>query len=83
MRLRIRRNSQQRMESGIRRLQEQGLAEPDLSARCAAEALTSMVSNFCYAWLVLGEDFDEDEAVDTLVAIWMRGIGLKYEQPLG
>jgi AcrR family transcriptional regulator len=76
----IRQVFQERSERGLRRLQAEGLADPGLSARCAAEALTSMVSNFAYMWLVLGEEFDEEEAVSTLTTIWARGIGLSVDR---
>lgn len=76
----IRHVFQERAERGLRRLQAEGLADPALSPRCAAEALTSMVSNFAYMWLVLGVEFDEEEAVSTLTTIWARGIGLQLER---
>lgn len=77
MRRGIRHSFRNRTEKGIRRLQAQGRADPALSPRCTAEALTSMVSNFCYASLVLEADsYQEDEAVQTLTTLWTRGIGL-------
>jgi AcrR family transcriptional regulator len=77
MRRGIRHSFRNRTEKGIRHLQEQGRADPALSPRCTAEALTSMVSNFCYASLVLEADsYEEDEAVRTLTTLWTRGIGL-------
>lgn len=77
MRRGIRQIFRTRSEKGIRRLQTEGRIDPELSPRLAAEALTSMVSNFCYVWLVLGEDYDEEESIQTLTRIWAHGIGLK------
>jgi AcrR family transcriptional regulator len=77
MRRTIRHSFRTRTENGIRHLQAQGRVDPSLSPRCTAEALTSMVSNFCYASLVLeAEGYDEEEAVKTLTTLWVRGIGL-------
>lgn len=77
MRRNIRHSFRNRTEKGLRHLQAQGRADPALSPRCTAEALTSMVSNFCYASLVLEADsYQEDEAVHTLTTLWTRGIGL-------
>jgi len=80
MRRTIRHSFRTRTENGIRKLQAQGRVDPELSPRCTAEALTSMVSNFCYASHVLErEAYDEDEAVRTLTTLWVRGIGLGAE----
>lgn len=76
IRLRVRDAARGRTEGWLRRLAEDGRIDRDLSPRCAAEALTSMVSNFCYVTFVLGDEYPEDEAVDTLSTIWARGIGL-------
>jgi AcrR family transcriptional regulator len=77
MRRTIRHSFRTRTENGIRHLQEQGRVDPTLPPRCTAEALTSMVSNFCYASLVLeAEGYEEEEAVRTLTTLWVRGIGL-------
>lgn len=80
MRRTIRHSFRTRTENGIRKLQAQGRVDPELSPRCTAEALTSMVSNFCYASHVLERGgYDEDEAVRTLTTLWVRGIGLVAE----
>ena len=77
MRRNIRQIFRNRSEKGIRRLQNEGRVDPTLSPRCVAEAITSMVSNFCYVWLVLGEDYEEEEVIKTLTTLWASGIGLK------
>lgn len=66
----------QRIERSIRRLQAAGTADPSLDPHCAASALASMVSNFAYAWLVLGEPFEEDVAATTLTRLWVQSIGM-------
>jgi len=77
MRRTIRHSFRTRTENGIRHLQAQGRVDPALDPRCTAEALTSMVSNFCYASLVLeDEGYAEEDAVHTLTTLWVRGIGL-------
>lgn len=76
MRVQIRQTFRNRTARGIARMQNEGLVDASLPPQCTAEALTSMVSNFCYVWLVLGEDYDEDDAVRTLTILWARGIGL-------
>jgi AcrR family transcriptional regulator len=77
MRRQIRQTFRRRTERWIRRLHEQGIGDLELPPQCTAEALTSMVSNFCYVSMVLGENYDEDEAVHTLTRLWIRGIGLE------
>lgn len=66
-----------RTERSIRAMQESGMADPRLDAACAASALGSMADNFAYIWLVLGESFDEDVAVNTLSRLWAQAIGLE------
>ena len=76
MRRGIRQAFRSRTEKGLRRLQRDGRIDPNLSPKCTAEALGSMVSNFCYVSFVLGEVYDEEEAVRTITVLWARGIGL-------
>lgn len=79
VRLAVRREFRDRIERGIRRQQDEGLVAAEVNPRVAAEALTSMVSNFAYVCLSLGEPYDEDEAVATLTRIWASGLGLPYD----
>jgi len=76
MRRGIRQAFRARTEKGLVRLQREGRIDPNLAPKCTAEALGSMVSNFCYVSFVLGEVYDEEEAVRTLTDLWIRGIGL-------
>lgn len=61
---------------GLRRLQEQGLADPSLDPRLTAVMLGGMVEHFAHVWLDLGEHADERTAVATLSTLWARAIGL-------
>ncbi|MEV0596279.1 TetR/AcrR family transcriptional regulator [Nonomuraea cavernae] len=61
---------------GLRRLQEQGLADPTLDPRLTAIMLGGMVEHFAHVWLDLGERADERTAVDLLTKLWARAIGL-------
>lgn len=61
---------------GLRRLQEQGLADPALDPRLTAVMLGGMVEHFAHVWLDLGEQADERTAVAMLTTLWARAIGL-------
>lgn len=65
-----------RSERAIARLQAQGLADDDVDARYASNALGAMVDKFAYVWLILGEDFELEESTRTLTLLWARAIGL-------
>lgn len=66
-----------RTARGIERLQREGLADPQLDARTAANHLGGMVEHFAYRWLALEDTVDEELAVNTLTRLWAQGIGLK------
>jgi AcrR family transcriptional regulator len=68
-----------RVARGIVRLQEQGLADAALDARTAAYALGSMVEQFAYVWLGLGQPFDEQLALATLTRLWAQALGLSFD----
>ncbi|WP_180903287.1 TetR/AcrR family transcriptional regulator [Nonomuraea indica] len=61
---------------GLRRLQDQGLADPSLDPRLTAVMLGGMVEHFAHVWLDLGERADEETAVGLLTTLWARAIGL-------
>lgn len=65
-----------RAEAMIRRLQDEGKVAAHLDAHYAANALGSMVDRFAYVWLVLGEPFEEDQAVETLTQLYCAALGL-------
>lgn len=72
----------ERTARAIRRWQDAGLADPGLDATYAASALGNMVDRFAYVWFVIGEEFDEDTAVETLTRLWVQALGLDHEHPL-
>jgi AcrR family transcriptional regulator len=77
LKLQIRAPFLQRNEEGIRRLQERGLADPDLDPVLAATMLGGMVEHFSLLWFVHGVEYDEDAAVETLTRLWGQAIGLR------
>lgn len=76
LRREVRRQIIERGERGIRRWQEQGLADATIDAHYAANALGSMVDRSVYVWLVLEEPHDPDIAIATLTTLWANAIGL-------
>ena len=69
-----------RAELSIRKLQRDGLADPDLDPAIAAMALGAMVARFAELWFVQGyADYDFDEGVEQLTALWCNALGLKEE----
>lgn len=71
----IRHNFVARVESAITHLNSSRPGdEPKLDPRVAANALGSLVDNFCYTWFVLGEDFDREQALETIDMIWARAL---------
>lgn len=79
MRRETRKSFRSRTERGIRRFQEAGLVSPSLPPDYTAAALISMVSNFCYMWLVLDEDYNEETAILTLSRLWAQALGIEVE----
>jgi hypothetical protein len=57
-------------------LQAWGLADAELDAELASHALNSMVTQYVFYWLALGQDLDEAASVATLTRVWARAIGL-------
>ena len=80
----IRRSSRryyvQRSTTSIRRWQEQGLVDPRIDADYASSALGSMIDRSAYVWLVLGEPFDLDRAVEQLTRLYCNALGLPYHR---
>ena len=71
----MRRSIAERAVRFIASLQRQGVVPATVDPRYAATALTGMVDRFAYVWLVLEEDFDEEQVVDTLATLWYQAIG--------
>ena len=70
----------ERAERAIRRFQEDGLADPNLDASIAADALGAMTARFAELWLVQGyREYDFDQAVEQLTILWANALGLRGE----
>jgi AcrR family transcriptional regulator len=71
----------ERAERSIRRLQEQGAADPTVDPAIAAVALGSMVGRFSELWLVEGwGTYDFDLAAEQLTKLWANAIGLRFPE---
>ena len=68
---------------GIRRLQEDGIADPGLDVVVTAEVLGAMVDHTCYVWLTLGKQLDKEVLLATLTTVWARAIGVDAWLPPG
>lgn len=77
LRLALRESFVDRSARGIRRMQVDGIADPDLDPLMLAEVLGAMVDQICYVWFFLGRDFDADAVVGALTTVWARGIGVR------
>lgn len=77
LRLMVRQRSVERVRVSIERMQQAGTVRSDLDAHCVSSALVSMVSNFIYFWLVMGEgEYDDETVVHTLTELWASALGL-------
>ena len=56
--------------------QAEGLVRADLDPYYAATALGSMVDRSAYVWYVLGEPFEEAEAIEQLTLLYCAALGL-------
>lgn len=69
-----------RVTRSVGRLQQEGLADRALDARCSANALVAMVNGLVHHWLVMGEEFDQEQVVSTLTRLWTQALGLPAER---
>ena len=76
LRLALRQSFVDRSARGIRRMQADGIADPDLDPVMLAEVLGAMVDQTCYIWFFLGKEFDSHAVVESLTTVWARGIGM-------
>lgn len=81
LRLDMRRGIAERAVRFIADLQRRGVVAATVDPRYAATALTGMVDRFAYVWLILEEDFEEAEVVDTLARLWYQAIGGVVDGP--
>jgi AcrR family transcriptional regulator len=65
-----------RLESAIKRLQSEGLADQRVDERYAATALGGMVAKFAEMMFVGGAQFDLESAVEQLTLLWANALGL-------
>lgn len=70
----------QRSTSTIARWQAQGLVDSRIRPDYAASALGSMVDRSAYVWLVLGEPFELETAVEQLTRFYCNALGLHYHE---
>lgn len=83
LRMEVRRRSVQRVQRSIEWMQTEHMVRVDVDAHVAAAALVSMVSNFCYFWIVLGEhDYDDEDAIDMLSRLWASALQLDDQQTI-
>lgn len=66
----------QRNAKGIQRLQDAGVADPELDAMMTSRALSGMVSRLAYSAFVLGHDFSLDELVSSTTRLWVNALGI-------
>jgi AcrR family transcriptional regulator len=81
IRLALRHHWVERSAHMIRRWQAEGLVDTAIDPAYAATALGSMVSRSAFAWLVLGEPYDEETAVQQVTLLYCRALGLPYNLP--
>lgn len=65
--------------ANLKRWAEEGSIDETIDPEIAAHALVSMIDNFSYLWFVLGEEFDEEKAVDTLTRLWTNALTMSRD----
>jgi len=63
-----------RSAAAIARLQQSGLADPELDPEITARALSAMVSRLAYATFALGESAPFDTLVETVTKLWTNAL---------
>ncbi len=77
-RMRRQKHFADRAERAVRRLQQAGLANPEVNPEIAALALGSMVARTAELWLVEDwGDYELDTVAEQLTLLWANGIGLR------
>ena len=77
LRRRLRQGFVDRIAANLERWSKEGLIDSRLSPPIAAHALVSMTDNFGYLWFVLGEPFDQAQALATLTRLWANALGVE------
>ena len=70
-----------RLKASIQRLQEEGLADPDVDGGYAAMALGGMVAAFAAALFGAGAPFEFERAVEQLTILWANALGIARPAP--
>jgi AcrR family transcriptional regulator len=65
-----------RLSASIKRLQREGLADPDVDGPYAAMALGGMVAAFAAALFGVGKPYEFEPAVDQLSILWANALGV-------
>ncbi|MEV8593415.1 TetR/AcrR family transcriptional regulator [Streptomyces sp. NPDC052013] len=68
-----------RSAAAITRLQQSGLADPELDPDITARALSAMVSRLAYATFALGESVPFDQLVETVNRLWTNALRIPRE----
>ncbi|WP_246101099.1 TetR/AcrR family transcriptional regulator [Streptomyces cyaneus] len=63
-----------RSAAAVARLQQSGLADPELDPDITARALSAMVSRLAYATFALGESVPFDTLVETVTKLWTNAL---------
>lgn len=58
----------------IRALQDKGLADPTIDADLASAFLSGMVGRAAFSRFVIGEDWDVEDMIETLTALWVNAL---------
>lgn len=69
-----------RNAKSIKRMQAEGLADPELDPYQAARALSSMVSRVAHGTYVLGEEAPLEVLVQTLTRLWVNALRLPDDE---
>jgi AcrR family transcriptional regulator len=70
-----------RNAASIRRLQKEGLADPEIDPHLASRALSGMVSRMAYDTFVLGQRASLEALVATLTALWANALKIEPRGP--
>lgn len=70
-----------RLESAMKRLQAEGLADQRIDVRYAATALGGMVAKFAEMMFIGGARFELESAVEQLTLLWANALGLRDTSP--
>lgn len=70
-----------RSAAAVARLQQSGLADPELDPDITARALSAMVSRLAYVTFVLGESAPFDTLIETVTRLWTNALRMPGTEP--